>query len=598
MRSGALLLAIVVGVVLRVAALAWHDHPQGDVLLDTGVARSLLAADGFRSGFDRGTALVRGDGPIPPQDMADQHPPLWPMLGAALGKVAGWAFGGLKLASLAAGLLVLLLTWRIADRLVEGLRRQPRHLPALATALVALSFLMIEFSADGALYGAQALLVLLLADRLGRTEPGVLVAGLLLGAAWLLNHQAAVLLPVPALVLAAGAEPGRRARGAAAGLAMAAIACVVVAPWWWRNEQVFGDPFFSTNAYYALNKAGIEPVLSIEGGQPVARFPDVPLWRAVLSSQGAWLPPNLLYLVVAGMLLWPGLLGLVAAGLPTLVGAAWRGRDRRLLALLACGAAQLAVALAWPDMKLRYLVPLTPLVVLLGVRLQAAAPTRGERRLAWVVVAGWALLLAATWNDVAGTGDDPRPARWILLAAGGPVLLLVPLLLRHVSPRVVGAGLRTTLVSGLLAVPLLTLAALLPAPHTSYNGCALLPDIFGQPKDLLDGRETAVLDLARGAALRGGAGVACGPETLLAWPAPAVVKLPYGGAGFADAPLAALIDAQRCDHVITLTEPPWPIELAEGQTWLDGRLEVVAVCRLREGDQDVAAALVSRVRAR
>jgi hypothetical protein len=596
MRPGWLLLVVLVGIVLRFVSLAAHEHPRGDVLLDTGVARSLLAGEGFRSGMDRGTALVRGDGPLPPQDLADQHPPLWPLVGAALGALPGSAFLGLKLASLLAGLLLLRVTWRTADRLVEGLHGPPQHLPALATALVALSFLMIEFSADGALYGAQALLVLLLVERLAAARPGVLVPGLLVGAAWLLNHQAAVLLPVPALVLACGEAPGRRARGALQGLAIAGVACLVVAPWWWRNAQVFGDPFFSTNGFYALSKAGVEPALTIEGGQPVARFPDVPLWRVLLEGGKAWLPANVLYVALAGLLLWPGMLGLLLAGAPALLAAAWRGRDRRLLALLICAAVQLAIVLIWPFTKLRYLVPLTPLVVLLGVRVFATPPTRGERRLAWVVAAGWALLVAATWQDIAGLGDDPRPARWILLATGGPVLLLVPLLLRHVRPRVVGEGLRILLVTGLLALPLLTLAALGPSPHGSYNGCALLPDIFGQPQDLLETREMQVLERARAEALQDGARVVAGPETLLAWGEPALVKLPYGGAGFADVPLAALIDAGRCDHVITLTEPPWPLELAVGSTWLDGRLEVVANVSVEEAGGVVAAALVSRVR--
>jgi hypothetical protein len=594
MRPGLLLLAILAGVVLRCALLAAHEVPHGDVLLDTGVARSLLAGEGFRSGLERGTALVRGDGPLPSQDMADQHPPLWPLLGAALGAPSGSPFLGLQLASLLAGLLVLRMTWRLADRLVESVPGHAQHLPAVATTLVALSFLMLEFSADGALYGLQALLVLLLVERLAAARPGVLVPGLLLGAAWLLNHQAAVLLPVPALVLACGAEPGRRARAALAGLASAAVACLVMLPWWWRNALVFGDPFFSTNAFYVLDKAGITPAFSVEGGQPVARFPDVSLVRVLLAGLRAWLPANVLYVTLAGLLLWPGLLGLAASGAPGLLRAAWRGRDRRLLALLACAAAQLVITLAWPYTKLRYLVPLTPLVVLLGVRVWAAAPTRGERRLAWVVAAIWALLLAGTWGDIAGTAADPRPARWIMLAAGGPVLLLLPLLLRHTSPRAVGAGLRTTLVTGLLAVPVLALAALLPAPHTSYNGCALLPDIFGQPQDLLEAREARVLDRARAVALRDGARVACGPETLLAFSEPALVKLPYAGGNFADVPLAALVDAGRCDHVITLTEPPWPIQIASGQAWLDGRLLVLDTVTIEEGGETVAAAIVSR----
>jgi len=597
MRRG-LLLAILAGIALRLAALAWHEHPQGDVLLDTGVARQLASGEGFSSGFQRGTALVRGDGPVPPQDMADQHPPLWPLLGALLGGVAGDAFGGLKLASLAAGLALLALTWRIADRLVESVPGHPVHLPALATALVALSFLMLEFSADGALYMAQALLVLLLVERLAAPQPDVVAPGLVLGALWLLNHQAAVLLPVPALVYAVGAPPGRRGRAVALGVLAVGVACLAQLPWWWRNAQLFGNPFHSTNAYYALEKAGVHASLSIEGGQPVARFPDAPLWRVLLGAQRTFLPPNVLYLALAGLLLWPGVAGLAASGAPALLRAAVAGRDRRLLALLACTAALLAITLAWPYTKLRYYVPLTPLVVLLGARVLAASPTRGERRVAWLLAAGFVALLAGTFSDIAGAADDARPERWTLLAAGGPVLLLLPLLLRHVEGRFVGAGLRFALVSGLLVLPLLSLAALLPPPHASYNGCALLPDIFGQPQDVLEDRETRVVDLARRAALADGALRVCGPLALLAFDEPLLVTLPWGGGGSADEPLAALVDAGRCDHVITLPGEGWPDMLLPGQTWLDGRLAVVEQVTLEEDGEVVATAMLSAVRQR
>ena len=593
MRPGLLLLAIAAGVALRLAALAWHDLPRGDVLLDTGVARQLAHGEGFRSGFVRGTAFVRGDGPLPPQDLADQHAPLWPLLGALLAWPAGGPFDGLQVASLLAGLVLLRLVWRAADRLIEGVPGHPQGLPALATALVATSFLMLEFSANGALYMAQACLVLLLADVLARPRPSWLLAGVVLGLAWLVSHQAAVLLPVPALVLAGCALPGQRAAGVARGLAATAVACACMLPWWARNQLAFGDPFHSTNAFYPLFLSGLEPVLSIEDGLPVGRFPDVSLARVLAGGARAWLPGNVLYTALAGMLLWPGLLALAGSGLPRLVGAAYGGRDRRLATLLLAGAALLAIALAWPGLKLRYLVALTPVVVLLGLRVFAQAPTAGERRGAWVLAAAWLALVLGTLGDLGGE----RHARWLMLGLGGPVLLLLPLLLRHVRARAVGFGLHAALVTGALVQPLLGLAALLPPPHASYHGSGLLPDIHGQPKDLLEDRELRTLDLARRAALRDGAQVVCGPEGLLAWEQPGLVTLPFPGREWPDRPLAALVDKGSCDHVITLPERAgYPVGLPQGATWLDGRLEVVASVELEEDGQIVGSATVSRVR--
>jgi 4-amino-4-deoxy-L-arabinose transferase-like glycosyltransferase len=594
MRVRWLLAAIALGLALRLVLLPL-EWPHGDVLLDTGVARSLMQGRGFHSGFDRGTAFARGELPVPAQDLADQHPPLWPLLGAGLGSLVGDAFTGLRLGSLLAGLALLVLTWRATARLVEGVPAHAQHLPALATALVALSFLMLEFSADGALYMAQAALVLLLAEALAVPSGVAWRAGLVLGAAWLLNHQAVALLPVPVLALALAAPRGERLRGAATGLLAVLIAAALQLPWWWRNALAFGDPFHSTNAFYTLNAAGLQPVLGLEQGVPVARMPDVSLLRVLLGHARGWLPGNLLYLALAGMLLWPGLAALLAAGAPALGRAAW-GRDRRLAALLLSAAALLGISLLWPDLKLRYLVPLTPVVVVLGVRLLAAAPTPGERRCAWIVALAWLALLAGTWHDIASEAADARPERWKLMAVAGPLLLLLPLWLRHARRGPAGPGLRLALVSGVIALPLLGLAALLQPPHTSYHANALLPDIFGSKlKDLLEAREHALADRARQVALRDGARVVCGPLELLAFEEPALITLPYGGSGYADEPLAALVDAGRCDHVITPVGAGWPEAMAPGTRWLGDRLEVVELVLLQEDGRDVAGATVSRV---
>jgi hypothetical protein len=52
----------------------------------------------------------------------------------------------------------------------------------------------------------------------------------------------------------------------------------------------------------------------------------------------------------------------------------------------------------WPSFNLRYLYPMLPA---LAAAVAAAVPPRGER-LAWAVVAGCCLLLAAVWIDMAG----------------------------------------------------------------------------------------------------------------------------------------------------------------------------------------------------
>jgi 4-amino-4-deoxy-L-arabinose transferase-like glycosyltransferase len=597
LRQRLFLLAIAVGLVLRVASVSWHLHPRGDVQLDVGVARSLQQGEGFHSGFLRGTALVQGAGPPPPQDLADQHPPLWPVVGAALGLLIGSPFGGLQLGSLLAGLALVLLVWRQADRLVEGCAGARDGLAALAATLVALCFVAIDASGNGSLYAAQACGVVLIAGALGAARPSALRLGLLLGALWLLNYQALVLLPVPLLALLLAARPGERAAALRTGALAIGLAVLVQLPWWWRNAQAFGSPFYTVNGFYPVWKSGVEPTLALEAGQPVARLPDVSMAGALLRGFPRWGPANVLYLLTTGLMLWPGMLALAAAGALPLLGAARRQHDRRLMACLLLLAALVGVALLWPDMKLRYCVPMTPLVILLGIRVVAAPPTSGERRLALTVVALWVLLLLGTLGDVTGHAPDARPERWRLLLLAGAAFLALPLLLRNVKIRRVERPARLLLATGLAAMPVLAAVALWSWPHTTYNSSVLTPDLFGQvEKDAADARAAALAERAHEELVRAGSRCAVGPLELIVHDRPALVWEPMGGGSQAgDDALAALLDRTGADHVLVYSGRGWPEGLVAGNTWLGGRLLVVAVWSPEESAQPLAAGWLSRV---
>jgi len=591
--------ALVLGCLLRLLALRWHEHPRGDVLLDVGVTRSLAQGEGFRAGFERGTSLALDDRPAPPRDVADQHAPLWPLLGVVLAWPVGSIFAGLKLGSLLCGLLLLVLVRSVATALLAERAAgpaPPSGLPGLAVALVALSFLMVDFSGNGSLYMAQACLVLVVVRLLAAERPSGLLLGAALGAALLLNHQALVLLPVPLAVLLLTAPPGARARAAAVGVGAAALALLLFVPWALRNTQVFGSPFFSANVFYPLSRAGIAPVLGLENGVPVARFTPPPFLEWWPAAEKTWLPRNALYLFVTGLVLWPGLGALVAAGALPLLADAWRRRDRGVLAALGFATVLLAIALAWPDMKLRYLVPVTPLVVVLGVRLLAQAPTRGERWGAWALAALWLAATLGTLDDVTGGATQPRPERWATLAGGGAVLLALPLLLRHRAWG--GAGLRLAVCSGALVLPLIALVAFLPAPHTTYHSSPLTPDYYGQLKDREEARSALTARLARERALAEGSRLLVAPVELLAWDTPALVSEPLGGGlSSGDAALAALLALRPVDHVFVFAGEGWPEALRPGERWLGDRLEVVATWP--EPDHpDQAAGMLSKVVAR
>jgi len=572
------------GVLLRLLAVGAHELPRGDVVLDVGVTRSLVAGDGFASGFVRGVPKLVGEAPLPPQDRADQHAPLWPLLGALPAWLLGDAFSGLRLLSLLLGCLLLPLVAASAERLLESLPRVPAGLPAAAAALVAASFLAIDASANGSLYTAQALLVLLLVEALAAARPSLPGLGVLLGALLLLNHQCAVLLPVPLLVLCAGAQPGRRLAGVGLGVLVAGVALLLQLPWWWRNAQVFGSPFFSVNDIYFLYRAGVPAHFELQQGVPLWRFDSGLDLGLMLSAGSGFLLPNLLYLLATGLLLWPVLLALSLVGALPLLGEALRTRDRRLLALLCCTALLAGVALLWPATKLRYLVCLLPLVVLLGVRTLARSPGRTERRLALLLGTAWLGLLVLTRDDlvapvaaVAGEMPPDRVARWVGLAVGGLLLVGLPLLLhaRGAGPR----GRALLLGAALLVSAGASLGvAWLPGPHTAYHATPFLPDFFGRDAEAAEQAEMQALARAREAALAAGSRCLAGPIGLLAWSAPALVEYDAGAtAGPDDAALAALVAAGRIDHVLLVGPPAerLPEELRRpGASWLEGRLVV------------------------
>ncbi len=597
------LLAVVLGIGLRIVAMELHDHPRGDVVLDVGVTRSLAAGQGFASGFDRGTELVRGDDPLPPPGHADQHAPLWPLLAAPLAALTGAPFTALQVMSLLCGVLLLALTLRLADRLTEDIGQVPDGVGLLAAALVALSFLAIDFSASGALYAAQACGVLLLVDRLGRPRPAPVAVGLILGALLLLNHQCLVLLPLPVVVGVLGASRGERGRAAVGGVLAVAVALLVLVPWWWRNIAVFGDPLHSVNGLYLLHRLGLEPQLSIEQGVPVARFLGDLSAGQLVGALRAQVAPNLLYLFNTGLIVFPMTLGIVAAGcLPGLRLGLATGDRRRLAAWLAL-LALVAVAVVWPATKLRYVVTMLPLVTALALSRLLRVPGRGERLGLWIGLLAWLGLLALTLDDL---GDSPlaRPQRWMQMALLGLALYAAPMLLRlragAAQARRPRGGVALPLIpSGLPLAVLVTAAVMLTPPHTTYHGNALAPDFFDQQTEV---REVAVARALRAArehllTLGGGpGGTVIAPVGLLAWDDPELVSLPLG----AGTPLGGTaLEALLVRHpdvvaVITMAGDGWldateaesaPDGSLIGRRWLLGRLEVLAVF-----PDDVAAA--------
>ena len=84
----------------------------------------------------------------------DQHPPLWPLLGAALVWLTGDGYSALKLVSLLIGIALIPLTYFALRRHIG----QPAAL--FASALTAGSFPLVDFSGNGSLWALLAALYL------------------------------------------------------------------------------------------------------------------------------------------------------------------------------------------------------------------------------------------------------------------------------------------------------------------------------------------------------------------------------------------------------------------------------------------------------
>ncbi len=364
------------GAVWRLAAFAFNVWPHGDVVLDAAIADSVAT---------RGALLVpivdvryypidRFGWGYPP----DQHPPLWPLLGAPLALLLGNGYAALKLLSLLVGVVLVPLCY-LACRPLIG------HGPGLLTAgLVAASYPLVDFSGNGSLWILLALFYLLFVWRAGARgldeRRGAAVVGIIMGLALLTNYPA-VTLPV-ALVVIHVVGHGRRAfrREALVGPAISlGVMLAVAAPWLAHNAVVFGNPLWSQPLERSLAGGSRQVEYVILGDEVIKRtLPPIEGAAAAARARAVDLYGNVGFVARQLLVLTPVLLGFFLAGVGWWVlGAGCRGVEgpdapasttpsHGLTALVILALVHLALVVWWPTTKFRYLVPLLPLVMAIG----------------------------------------------------------------------------------------------------------------------------------------------------------------------------------------------------------------------------------------
>ncbi len=375
-----LLLILLAGFLIRAEAFRWNWFMHGDVIADAQVSASFLR-DGSLLTFSSKGSADPAVYVLPPAVEGEQlklHGPLVPVAAAALTALRGGArstgstrspqassgqaptvaeaFVSLKILSLLAGMLIILLAFLIASRLTDA------TMGLAAAAWTAASFLLIDYAGNGALYTSQAAVYLLwLVIALGPSSlRRTLLLGILSGVAYLITFQSVILLPAGIILLATQVRPWRRF--ALHVVILIGLAAIVASPWLLHSTVVLGDPFagHAWNMRYVYSKAGFEV--------PAGVIPNLSIRDQLSIITGVfhtWLPYNLYYVARKLFLLAPIAFFLFSFGLIDVIFSP--PRLRRAFPVLVLLTFHLLLCAGWPIWKFRFFLPLLPLVFILAL---------------------------------------------------------------------------------------------------------------------------------------------------------------------------------------------------------------------------------------
>ncbi|MGE3912449.1 MAG: glycosyltransferase family 39 protein [Chloroflexota bacterium] len=373
----ALLLALtVLGGAWRLASVRFNIWPHGDVVIDAAIAESVAWRGQLLVPFVdiRYFPIERFGFGYPP----DQHPPLWPLLGAALTTFTGDGYVALKILSLLIGVALIPLTYLALRRHIGG----PAAL--YAAALTTCSFPLVDFSGNGSLWALLAALYLgwLWILPTASPAPGLRdgrwrwpALGVVMGLGYLTNYPA-VVLPIALLVyhLMQHRRHAFRPRVLAGPAVSALVMALVILPWLIYSASLFGGPFWSQPFQRTLAGGSRQVEYLLNGdGQAIKRNLPVTDGRMTnLRKRALDLYGNVGFLAKQSLVLTPVLGGLFLLGLLMLAPGRLAPttttleRDRPPTSVAVLALVHLALIVWWPTTKFRYLIPLLPLVFGVG----------------------------------------------------------------------------------------------------------------------------------------------------------------------------------------------------------------------------------------
>ena len=343
------------GIVLRFFSVGWNILPHGDIVPDALAANTMYLQGNFH---------LSDDTTLPPGNQYHvQHPPIWAFLGAGIMHITKVdAFTALKILSLICGLLILPMSYRVSSLILS------KDESLFLTCLLAVSWLMIDFSGNGALYSMHALLFLLWIDCAMRKKGNkAFLLGVISGIAYLTNYQTIVLVPASLVVLALEDHSKWKSFAVYTGTLL-----LLISPWLVRNSVIFGDAMFghTINTSYIFLKSG--------SFSPDYIYTPEEKIKALKMIFTRWLPFNLYFASRKLFILAPIIFIPFSYSLADHL--CNKKNIRTFLPILLILFLYLGIATAWPVVKFRYFVPLLPLVLLLGVEQVKQLPIVAQRK--------------------------------------------------------------------------------------------------------------------------------------------------------------------------------------------------------------------------
>ncbi len=248
------IIALLIGVGLRIGAFFWNTQLQGDINLFALTAREFIENNRLfypaKYEFSDYVPYLTLSSP------ASQHPPLWPLLTGVIGKLFHTqnTFLILKILSEIGGLLLFF------SILFFGKRTNMRLTAAIAVMLVALSPTLIDFSANGSPYIFSAAL-LVITSGLFSTFPknkkiGYALGGIIVGIG-MLTHSIMVCLLPAFFIFWLLKSKGNYIRQWKNLIIFGLVFFITLLPWLMWNFAHFGKPLYSYSTFHLLKKLGI-----------------------------------------------------------------------------------------------------------------------------------------------------------------------------------------------------------------------------------------------------------------------------------------------------------------------------------------------------